>query len=353
MRTPVPEVPKKRHSRAEPTLASGPFATLKKMLEGSLNLPGFERTAFGMRLTPGAPLNIGWVECAMPSEHLAVTRVELTNQLPLAQNDAPNAAAANSLMISLILEGSGSVTIDGRGINWQAPSCLIVAVGPNASPPPTFSAAQRQRMVIIALPRGYLTQLWKLDREELPSVVRGLEAGAPGLNLEVLPMTPELIGIATGIMQCDYSGPLLDRFLESKVYEALCLIISGEARRASHPQKGLVLTKRDVDRLYAAQVIVARRFAAPPSIPALSREVGLNRNKLCAGFAELFGITVHEYVRELRLNKATELFRNGSDNVTEVALAVGYKHASNLSAALKKRYGLSPKQLRIRQRVSH
>jgi AraC family transcriptional regulator, transcriptional activator of the genes for pyochelin and ferripyochelin receptors len=356
----VDKAPKKRRARPQRTPATAHFATLKKRLESSINLPGelptdfgFERTAFGMRITPGAPWNIGWLEFAVPCEHFAVTRMELTNLLPLPQQTTPNAAVADVMMISLILEGSGSVSIDGRVSHWQAPSCLIVTAGSKAVPPPhTIGPAQRQRMVIIALPRRFLTEIWKLHSATLPDVLRGLEEGAAGLNLEILPMTPELIGIAGAIMQCNYSGALLDKYLESKVYEALCLIIAGAARRASHLEKSLVLTRRDVDQLNAAQAIVARRFAKPPSIVALSREVGLNRNKLCAGFVAHFGITIHEYVRELRLSKALEMFRSDSGSVMEVAVAVGYEHASNLSAALKKRYGLSPKQLRTRKRVA-
>jgi AraC-like DNA-binding protein len=356
---PVDKAPKNRRARQQPTAATTRFATLKKALESGIDLPGvshtavgFERTTFGMRLTPHGPSNTGWVELAVPCEHFAVTRMELTNQLSLPQQQTPNAAAADAMMISLILEGSGSVSIDGQVSHWHAPCCLIVAAGPKAVPPPHTVGAQRQRMVIIALPRRFLTDIWKLDSATLPDVLRGLEEGAASLNVEILPMTSELIGIASAIMQCHYSGALLDKYLESKVCEALCLIICVAARRASHPERSLVLTRRDVDRLNAAQAIVARRFAQPPTIAALSREVGLNRNKLCAGFAAHFGVTIHEYVRELRLGKAFELFRSDSGSVMEVALAVGYEHASNLSAALKKRYGLSPKQLRTRKRVA-
>ncbi len=359
------KAPKKKLARRPSPLATAYLGTFKKKLE-SRDLPGvartafaaeriacgFDRTAFGMRVTLGTPENIGWLEFAVPCEHFAVTRMELTNLLPAPQQKTPNADIVDTVMISLILEGSGSVSVDGRTIHWQAPSCIIIAAGPKAVLPHTILAAQRQRMVTIALPRGFLTQIWKLDSSSLPDVLRGLEEGASGLNLEMLPIAPGLAAIASGIMQCKFSGPLLDKYLESKVYEALCLIISGAGRGASHPEKKLVLTPRDVNRLNAAQAIVAQRFAVPPSIPELSREVGLNRNKLSAGFAAHFGITIHEYVRELRLNKALEMFRNDSGSVMEVALAVGYEHASNLSAALKKRYGLSPKHLRIRHRVA-
>lgn len=343
------------------------FTALRKTLETGVTGPGFapadlgfehaacgfERTAFGMRITPGEPWHIGWVEFAAPCEHFAVTRIDLTNLSPPPQQKVLDAAAADLMTISLLLEGSVSVGIGGRTTHWRAPCCIVFAAGPEATPlPSAVLTAQRQRSVTIALPRRFLTDAWELDGANLPDLLRRLQDGGGDLNFEILPMTPELAAIAFAIMQCDYSGPLLDKYLESKAHEALCLIVAAAARPADDRVKGLVLTPRDLDRLTAAQAIVAERFAAPPSIAALGREVGLNRNKLCAGFAARFGVTIHAYVRELRLSKALEMLRDDSGSVLEVALAVGYEHASNLSAALKKRYGLSPKQLRTRKRVA-
>lgn len=74
--------------------------------------------------------------------------------------------------------------------------------------------------------------------------------------------------------------------------------------------------------------------------------LGLNRNKLCTGFQLQYGMSIHEFARELRLQRALELLRRGGISITEVALEVGYRHSSSLTAAVKKRFGISPSQLK-------
>jgi AraC-like DNA-binding protein len=38
--------------------------------------------------------------------------------------------------------------------------------------------------------------------------------------------------------------------------------------------------------------LLVESFVEPPTIHALARQFGLNRNKLCCGFAQLFGTSV-------------------------------------------------------------
>jgi AraC-like DNA-binding protein len=53
-------------------------------------------------------------------------------------------------------------------------------------------------------------------------------------------------------------------------------------------------------------------------------------------------MTISQYLRQLRLERAAELLRAGEHNVTEVALEVGYSSLSHFSQAFHAAFGCCP-----------
>src|SRR5258705_13646439 len=58
------------------------------------------------------------------------------------------------------------------------------------------------------------------------------------------------------------------------------------------------------------------------------------------------GENISEYVRGVRLERAGRKLRMGAVDITEVALAAGYKSHSAFGKAFKLQYGLSPREFR-------
>ena len=54
------------------------------------------------------------------------------------------------------------------------------------------------------------------------------------------------------------------------------------------------------------------------------------------------GITIAQYLRKLRMEKAAELLKSGGFNVTQAALEVGYSSPSHFSQAFHEAYGCCP-----------
>ncbi len=63
-------------------------------------------------------------------------------------------------------------------------------------------------------------------------------------------------------------------------------------------------------------------------------------------FAAAAGMSVADYVRRLRLERAGRKLRMGAVDITEVALAAGYETHAAFGKAFKQRYGLSPGEFR-------
>ena len=84
----------------------------------------------------------------------------------------------------------------------------------------------------------------------------------------------------------------------------------------------------------------------PLTIPVLSRRACLSTTAFKAGFRRLYGLPVHTWLRQRRMERAAELLRNSSLSVLGVAQSVGYGSASQFTAAFRRQYGVTPAQYR-------
>ena len=65
----------------------------------------------------------------------------------------------------------------------------------------------------------------------------------------------------------------------------------------------------------------------------------------------MFGMSVHAYVIDQRLEKAAGLLLESNLNVSQVATLVGYSKPSNFAAAFKKKYGVIPKNYKAENTI--
>ena len=76
----------------------------------------------------------------------------------------------------------------------------------------------------------------------------------------------------------------------------------------------------------------------------IASEVGLSRVHLSRKMKDLTGQTPHDFIRKVRLKKASELLASGKMNVSEVTYTCGFSSPTSFSALFKKFYGVSPSQ---------
>jgi len=143
------------------------------------------------------------------------------------------------------------------------------------------------------------------------------------------------------ILSCAYKNGLRRLYLEAKCMELIVLRLDqlfGESTEC----KQIHLTHIDIQRIHAARDIIILRSADPPTLHEIALAVGINSNKLKCGFKQVFGTTVFGFLRNIRLEQARGLLREGNFSVTEVALEVGYNSLSHFARLFKQTYGISP-----------
>ena len=96
------------------------------------------------------------------------------------------------------------------------------------------------------------------------------------------------------------------------------------------------------ERVEQAIFLLKQNLAEPPALEELGRKIGCSHFYLSRIFSARTGLTLTQYLRQLRLEKAAELLRSGEFNVTEAALEVGYNSLSHFSAAFHETFGCCP-----------
>ena len=80
------------------------------------------------------------------------------------------------------------------------------------------------------------------------------------------------------------------------------------------------------------------------NVDTLAADVGISRAQLHRKMKEITGISSGKFLRNLRMEQAARLLREGRINVTQVADSVGYNDQAHFSTAFKNHFGMSPSE---------
>jgi AraC family transcriptional regulator len=96
------------------------------------------------------------------------------------------------------------------------------------------------------------------------------------------------------------------------------------------------------DRVERTKELLARDLVNPPTLEQLGTEVGCSPFYLSRIFSREVGLTIPQYLRNIRMERAAELLRSGRFNVSEAAIEVGYSSLSHFSKAFCETIGCCP-----------
>lgn len=96
------------------------------------------------------------------------------------------------------------------------------------------------------------------------------------------------------------------------------------------------------ERVERVVTILRRNLAEPPTLEEIGREAGCSPFYLSRTFSRETGMTIPQYLRKLRMERAAELLKSGQYNVTEAAMEVGYSSLSHFSQAFCQTMGCCP-----------
>jgi two-component system response regulator YesN len=87
------------------------------------------------------------------------------------------------------------------------------------------------------------------------------------------------------------------------------------------------------------------------SVPELASLVNLSRSRLGHLFKLHMGVDLSHFLANERLEKAADLLRRTELSIKEIAIAVGYHHASSFDRGFQNKFGVPPVDFRRRNRA--
>ena len=293
------------------------------------------------RLNIEGPFGHGWHEfCRLNDGYFAIAS-EIKYHTP----QAGYMSSPDTVHIYLANGGDGEyVPAGGEPLSFEAPAAVILLEPAGAGAAEVCFAGDTQ-YIYIAIHRDALRAVFAGCEQELPIVLQSFLKGDLRQTMgRAVRLDGALLRCLDEVHNCTATGRRRSLFLQAKVSEILCRIVDalecGETLRVA---EAMPITMRGVLK---AQNLLAENFATPPSLEELAKAVGLSRSSLCNGFRQVLGMSVFDYIHDLRMQQALLLLGDRNASITQIAYAVGYNRASSFSVAVQRRFGTTPTELR-------
>jgi AraC family transcriptional regulator len=244
-----------------------------------------------------------------------------------------------SLEFCLNLEGRAAVGASTK-TDYVAGSSGYYAVSDEPLPA-TRCAGDRHQFVTLEFSRDHLQkQLAGCEDDLEPQVRRAL---FPDKELSFVstpqPMSANQRNVVTSLLQPPVPKAAQALWYQSKALELMAHLLFAP----KDPDLFCMRQKRVArDRVERTKELIARDLANPPTLEMLGQEVGCSPFYLSRIFSREVGLTIPQFLRNLRMERAAELLRSGRYNVTEAATEVGYASLSHFSKAFCETIGCCP-----------
>lgn len=267
-----------------------------------------------------------------PGFFLGRTDMALENGISYGAETFPFAA------MSILLEGR--ISPHGAGMEELLPDATVaIANNERRELRSTFHGAERLRNVeVFVTPEWFETSRhasadadFDHVREAMLRPMRGKQ------NI----LDQRLRGVAEMVLAAQGTGALAALRLEAWSLDLLAELVS--SFRA--PQKQIPLSSTDRERIHSVRQQLEAAPEASCSISELARQYGVSASKLKRDFFIAFETCVGSFANTQRLVLGKKLLEEGI-SVSQVAYRVGYSHPANFSAAFKRHFGVSPRDIR-------
>ena len=246
-----------------------------------------------------------------------------------------------SIEVCLNLEGEGHVSHHKSEAKFTPLTAGFYRRGEQALPA-TRKANQRHQFLTVEMSFDFL-------RRQLGGFVTSLHP----LVREVMAGQSEKSAVAPPSRLTSRQQQLLTSLREAPVlalaqpvwYQAKALEVAAEFFFVAPGEQELFCQRQQrisAERVEKVVAVLREKLAEPPALEELGRVAGCSPFHLSRTFSTAMGMTIPQYTRQLRMERAAELLKTGKFNVTEAALEVGYSSLSHFSQAFHETFGCCP-----------
>ncbi|MEK6495359.1 AraC family transcriptional regulator [Myroides odoratimimus] len=142
-----------------------------------------------------------------------------------------------------------------------------------------------------------------------------------------------------------WDSPISDKlhrlYFESTVNQVFCEQIELLFTKTKQTKENL-FQRQDVEKLHRVASLIEQNLYNPICITTLSKTSGLNEYKLKKGFKQLYGMSMTNYLQNVRMSKAKILLQETDKTISEIAYELGFSHSQHFHRAFKKTFDTVP-----------
>jgi AraC-like DNA-binding protein len=228
----------------------------------------------------------------------------------------------------------------GNGVSAYYPGDLAL-FGPHLPHAYVSDEQDRPQVAGVAQFRGDVFGASLLEHEEFHALRAMLDASHCGLALSAEPS--RLHSSMHSLAQLDGAEQTV-ALLDLLVW----LARSADRRSLSTEPAGVASRSQSHAALSAAVQYLERNFRAPVTREEIAQAASVTPTSLSRLFRRQLGVTVTDYLSDLRLGAAAELLSHGRRSVADVAHSCGFANLANFNRQFRFRYGMTPRQYRRR-----
>ncbi len=202
-------------------------------------------------------------------------------------------------------------------------------------------AGHAHRFITIEFHPAFLRTHLADHRAALNPVVRSAMDGEKASGLSAIDrIGGDLQQLVQSLRHPPVSAVAQKLWFHSKALEVASLLFfqpANEQEFFCHRQRRIAQ-----DRVSRVVALLKENVAAPPPLDEIAKRVGCSPSYLSRTFTKEAGMTISQYQRKLRLERAADLLKAGRHNVTEAATEVGYSSLSHFSQAFHEMFKCCP-----------
>lgn len=252
-----------------------------------------------------------------------------------------------------VYKGTTEFQLDNEPLSSFKPSSFFV-VEENLKGKQTWSTGQHFHGAEVTIYEDYFTEVI----QPLLKTEFNFDLFVKNYTYHYLPL--EVISIIQTMQTLSNKNSLDPLQLESYILQCVSIIIQTIEESPNNTftnqinygkvqigtNRYLHLTTQDIQSIQKAHDLLSQQISHPPTIETLSEIIGLNPQKLKAGFYHYYHMTIGDFTTSLRMTIAANLLCTTDMKISDIAQKVGYLYTSNFIKMFKQTYELTPLQYR-------
>ncbi len=154
---------------------------------------------------------------------------------------------------------------------------------------------------------------------------------------------PQISAILTQIKNADFDNDLFQLYLKSKAIEAFLLLWN-----YSRSQERVLrrINAKSQNAVKQTLHLLTKDFLSPPIITDIAKMVDVDKKTLQFAFKEIVGLSIHKYIRSLRMQQAIRLLESTDMPIESISKSVGYNSKIHFYRAFDEVFSMKPTEMR-------